>query len=201
VNLVVNALQAMPGQGRLTAKTRAGETAVRLSVQDTGTGMTQDVIEKLFVPFFTTKDVGEGTGLGLPVVHGIVTSHGGTIRVRSTVGQGSTFEIELPVTAEESLADMSAGSATGSYRGIPALRPIPAPHRVLVVDDSLETLEILQRNLTAAGYQVLTATSALEAIRLLERSAVDLVVTDLKMPASADSIWCGTSGRTCAGRR
>jgi len=96
VNLVVNALQAMPSGGRLTVETRVRDGRVLLIVKDTGTGMGPEVIEKLFVPFFTTKDVGEGTGLGLPVAHGIVTSHGGTLRVRSAVGRGARFEISLP---------------------------------------------------------------------------------------------------------
>jgi signal transduction histidine kinase len=98
VNLVVNALQAMPGGGRLSVRTRAGEGCVSLVVEDTGTGMSEEVLDKVFVPFFTTKDVGEGTGLGLPVVHGIVTSHGGSIRAESKLGQGTRFEIRLPVT-------------------------------------------------------------------------------------------------------
>jgi len=101
VNLVVNALQAMPGGGQLTVRTRAGEGQVSLVVEDTGAGMSEDVLDKVFVPFFTTKDVGEGTGLGLPVVHGIVTSHGGSIKVESKVGQGTRFEILLPVTGPE----------------------------------------------------------------------------------------------------
>ncbi len=100
VNLVVNALQAMPDGGRLTVRTRALDDHVALIVEDTGSGMSQDTIAKLFVPFFTTKDVGEGTGLGLPVVHGIVTSHGGRLEVESSPGQGARFAIELPVRQE-----------------------------------------------------------------------------------------------------
>jgi len=101
VNLVVNALQAMPGGGQLTVRTRAGEGQVSLVVKDTGEGMSEDVLDKVFVPFFTTKDVGEGTGLGLPVVHGIVTSHGASIKVESNLGQGTRFEILLPLTGGE----------------------------------------------------------------------------------------------------
>ncbi|MFA6566868.1 MAG: ATP-binding protein [Victivallales bacterium] len=96
VNLVVNALQAMPDGGRLTLSTVNEETYVSLIVEDTGTGMDEKVLEKLFIPFFTTKDVGEGTGLGLPVVHGIVTSHGGSIKVKSEPGKGSRFDMRLP---------------------------------------------------------------------------------------------------------
>jgi len=96
VNLVVNALQAMPDGGRLTIQTECGAGTARLVVMDTGVGMDQETQRQMFVPFFTTKDVDQGTGLGLAVVHGIVTSHGGTITVTSDLGSGSRFCVELP---------------------------------------------------------------------------------------------------------
>ena len=101
VNLVVNAIQAMPEGGTLTLEIRSGKDHALLIVEDTGHGMTEDVRLRIFIPFFTTKDVNEGTGLGLPVVHGIVTLHRGTIRVRSRVGEGSRFEIRFPVGADD----------------------------------------------------------------------------------------------------
>ncbi len=97
VNLVVNALQSMPGAGKITVQTQFCDHKVLLSVEDTGTGMSKEVLDKIFIPFFTTKDVGHGTGLGLPVVYGIVTAHGGTIDVKSEPGSGTRFEIQLPV--------------------------------------------------------------------------------------------------------
>ena len=97
VNLVVNSLQSIPGAGRITVETRFCEPNVYLIVEDTGSGMSKNILEKIFVPFFTTKDVGQGTGLGLPVVHGIVTAHGGSIDVESKVGHGTRFEIQLPI--------------------------------------------------------------------------------------------------------
>jgi len=97
VNLVVNAVQAMPRGGRLTIETQVQDGHVACSVQDTGVGMTEEVLDRLFVPFFTTKEVNQGTGLGLPVVHGIITSHGGTIEVASTPGTGTKFTIRLPL--------------------------------------------------------------------------------------------------------
>ena len=100
VNLVVNATHAMPGGGTLTIATRASGGRVVLSVEDTGIGMSEQVLKEIFIPFFTTKDVNEGTGLGLPVAYGIVTSHGGTIRVQSAPGQGARFDIELPVAPD-----------------------------------------------------------------------------------------------------
>lgn len=97
VNLAVNSLHAMPEGGCLTIKTLADEGHVTLVVADTGIGMSEEVKQQLFLPFFTTKDVGQGTGLGLPVVHGIVTSHGGTIHVNSELGHGARFTIKLPI--------------------------------------------------------------------------------------------------------
>jgi len=103
VNLVVNALQSMPGTGKITVQTRFSDHNVYLIVKDTGTGMSKEVLDKIFVPFFTTKDVGHGTGLGLPVVYGIVTAHGGTIDVKSEPGCGTRFEIQLPAIESEDM--------------------------------------------------------------------------------------------------
>ncbi len=97
VNLVVNAVQAMPNGGRLFLRTRRRKNIVLLEVMDEGIGMNQKILKQIFVPFFTTKDVDQGTGLGLAVVHGIITSHGGKIDVASELGRGSKFSVELPV--------------------------------------------------------------------------------------------------------
>ncbi|MEO0077782.1 MAG: ATP-binding protein [candidate division WOR-3 bacterium] len=101
INLVVNAIQAMPHGGRLTIRTTHEDGYVVLAVEDTGVGMSEEVKRQIFVPFFTTKGVGEGTGLGLPVVHGIVTGHAGRIEVSSELGKGSVFRVLLPVKASE----------------------------------------------------------------------------------------------------
>lgn len=101
VNLVVNAIQAMPEGGVVTIETHSYDDMVTLVVRDTGVGMTDEVKDRIFTPFFTTKDINEGTGLGLAVVHGIVASHGGVIRFESQVGKGTTFEIHLPVSTSQ----------------------------------------------------------------------------------------------------
>ena len=98
VNLVVNAIQAMPHGGKLSIETKVVSDHIILIVEDSGVGMSEDVLKKIFIPFFTTKEINEGTGLGLSVVHGIVTSHKGTIRAQSSVDEGSRFEIKLPIT-------------------------------------------------------------------------------------------------------
>jgi two-component system NtrC family sensor kinase len=99
-NLVVNALQAIDSGGKITVQTQRRGNRISLTVQDTGCGMSDEVMEQIFIPFFTTKDVGQGTGLGLPVVHGIVTAHGGSIHVTSQLGRGTCFVVRLPVTHE-----------------------------------------------------------------------------------------------------
>jgi signal transduction histidine kinase len=96
VNTVVNAIQAMPNSGKLTIRTLASDKFVSLLIEDTGVGMEKSIASQIFQPFFTTKDVGVGTGLGLSVVYGIVTSHGGSIDVDSKVGQGTRIKIMLP---------------------------------------------------------------------------------------------------------
>jgi two-component system NtrC family sensor kinase len=98
VNLVVNSIQAMPKGGKLTLQTLRDDGYVTLVVEDTGVGMSEEVQKQIFVPFYTTKEIGEGTGLGLSVVHGIVSSHGGKIEVNSKEGEGSRFEIKLPIS-------------------------------------------------------------------------------------------------------
>lgn len=96
VNLVVNAIHAMPEGGTLIVETRGGEDGIDVSVEDSGAGISDDVADQIFLPFFTTKDINEGTGLGLAVVHGIVTSHGGTVKMKTEVGKGTRFMIHLP---------------------------------------------------------------------------------------------------------
>jgi two-component system NtrC family sensor kinase len=97
INLVVNAIHAMPDGGTLTITTGVKGGLVLMAVQDTGTGIEKETQEKIFLPFFTTKDVDQGTGLGLSVVYGIINEHGGVVNVDSRLGVGSTFEIELPI--------------------------------------------------------------------------------------------------------
>jgi signal transduction histidine kinase len=97
VNLVVNAIHAMPDGGQLTIKTGVDQNRVSMAVRDTGRGIPEDIVNKIFLPFFTTKEVDQGTGLGLSVVYGIVNEHGGTVKVDSQPGAGASFEIKLPI--------------------------------------------------------------------------------------------------------
>ncbi len=147
---------------------------VRLSVSDTGAGMDRATQQRIFEPFFTTKAVGEGTGLGLAVVHGIVQSHGGAISVSSEPGKGTRFDLYFPVLEVEMSSTQTEGVALMRGHG----------EHVLVVDDEAVLADVEKRRLERMGYVVTTKTSAAEAIAALraQPDAYSLVITDLGMP-------------------
>jgi two-component system cell cycle sensor histidine kinase/response regulator CckA len=185
MNLAVNARDAMPQGGVLTISAENAELTpedtlkypypvdpgryVRLSVSDTGTGMSEEVRTHIFEPFFTTKEPGKGTGLGLSTVYAIVKQSGGCISVQSEAGNGTAFEVYLPRAEERS-------SCTSS----------PAPVDEVLVVAADETLQaLIRRVLQKSGYGVVEARTAEEALDLAERHAgrLRLVVTDLSLPA------------------
>ena len=146
---------------------------VQLTVRDTGQGMAPEIVERIFDPFFTTKAVGEGTGMGLAVVHGIVQSIGGEILVASQPGAGTTFTILLPEAA-------GAADSTEATLG-----PLPTgSHSILFIDDEEMLVKIIQVMLKKLGYQVVAQTSSLEAAKIFQAQPekFDLVITDQTMP-------------------
>ena len=147
---------------------------VRLAVRDTGAGMAPDIIDKIFDPFFTTKKVGEGTGLGLSVVHGIVKQHDGYITVESEPDKGSTFTVYPPVRLPENQKPKRSGDDAV---------PTGTEH-ILFVDDEEALVEMGEDILAELGYEVTSRTSAREALALfrLDPSRFDLVITDQTMP-------------------
>ena len=100
MNLIVNAVQAMPNGGCIKINTGIENNQVFILIKDNGTGISENILEKIFLPFFTTKDINEGTGLGLPVVHGIISAHKGTITVKSEINKGTEFKVCLPINME-----------------------------------------------------------------------------------------------------
>jgi PAS domain S-box-containing protein len=146
---------------------------VRISVKDTGYGMTPDVIERIFDPYFTTKEKGVGTGLGLAVVHGIVKKSGGAIKVESEIGKGTTFHIYLPK------ADIFAPIKSDQPKAIEG-----GSERILFVDDEKMLVDIGQQVLQRLGYDVVSRTSPIEALELFKAKPdfFDLVITDKTMP-------------------
>ena len=148
---------------------------VVLSISDCGSGIPQEVMDRMFDPFYTTKAVGHGTGLGLSTVLGIVEGHGGFILVESTVGKGTTFRAYLP--ALEGSESVSTGAG-------PSAVPKGKGELILVVDDESAILQVARDVLSRGGYAVLTATNSSEALGLVEKHRGELkaVITDIMMP-------------------
>ena len=172
INLAINARDAMPGGGTLAIETSFSDGHVRLAVSDTGSGIEPELLERIFEPFYTTKEVGLGTGLGLATVHGIVTQSGGRVDVVSSPGMGSTFTVLLPA------ADASLEPASE-----PAERPrIGGDETLLLCEDEDGVRKLLELVLRGAGYTVLSAAGPEEGLALAARHAVDALVTDIVMP-------------------
>jgi CheY-like chemotaxis protein len=190
VNLAVNARDAMPEGGTLTLDTeniavdrvyastrtdlRPGRY-VRLRVSDTGVGMSREVAARAFEPFFTTKPKGQGTGLGLATIHGIVTQAGGHVQIYSEPGLGTTFTVLLPTT-DAPVPDALEEERSEPVRG--------GGETILVVEDEPAMLEVTRRILADHGYTVLTADSGPAALALVEGhgAAIDVLLTDVVMP-------------------
>jgi CheY-like chemotaxis protein len=191
VNLAVNARDAMPGGGTLSIETDAVEVDdawsagmpelhhgchVRLRVSDTGSGMSQEVARRAFEPFFTTKPKGEGTGLGLATVYGIVTQAGGQVHVCSEPGIGTSFTVLLPAAADDATAAHPAATEEE-----PQAQPRSAT--VLVVEDEEAMRDLTARILRGGGYGVVATGSGRQAIEHAGGGdAIDLLLTDVIMP-------------------
>jgi CheY-like chemotaxis protein len=189
-NLVVNARDAMPRGGRLTIETadvmldddycathvgvRPGRYA-RLSVSDSGIGMSADVQARIFEPFFTTKEAGKGSGLGLATVYGIVKQSGGNIWVYSEQGLGATFKMYLPVDVTEAAAAGQAEPARVQWS--------KGTETVLLVEDAPMIRRLARQIMTRAGYTVIEAGDANQALDLFNNDPrIDVLLTDLIMP-------------------
>lgn len=187
VNMVVNARDAMNGEGRLTirigkAEPESGVRSPKLSsdcmaieVIDTGPGIAPQHIDRIFEPFFTTKEVGKGTGLGLSQVYGFAQQSGGWVGVRSQLGQGATFVLYLPSAIPEPQGDTDLSASVHQAGDLKC---------VLVVEDNADVREFVDRMLTDLGFRTALAASAGEALDYLERdhAAFDVVFSDVVMP-------------------
>ena len=190
LNLCVNAQDAMTAGGRLSLtnamvtpgadlvarhQLRTGEIYARCSVADTGSGISPQVLARIFQPFFTTKAVGKGTGLGLPIVQRIVQEAGGFIDVESVIGQGTTFHLYLPLARERVTPAVEQ----------PKISLMHGKGRILVVDDVDLLRDFAQGFLQMAGFDVVTAENGQAALKILENDPkpVDIILTDYNMPA------------------
>ncbi len=146
---------------------------VKLTVRDTGTGIDHEIKDRIFDPYFTTKEVGKGTGIGLSVVHGIVKSHNGAISVDSKFGEGTTFSILFPMAEEEAVTETE-----------PADKFPTGNERILIVDDEESMVNIGRGRLERLGYQVEVRTNPIDALELFraDPDEFDLVITDMTMP-------------------
>lgn len=197
VNLVVNARDAMPQGGKLIVRTEnlknhqgialandeilpPGEW-VKIEVEDTGTGIAPDVLPRIFEPFFSTKDVGAGTGLGLATVHGIVAQTGGFIDVSSVVGKGTTFIVYLPRHIGN--GDVKADTAAVVEEKA-EVSDLTGSSTILLVEDEDAVRTFSTRALSNKGYNVIDAPGGVEALRLLDEKKIipELLITDVMMP-------------------
>jgi PAS domain S-box-containing protein len=178
LNLIMNAEYEMNKAhvgGNLTIKTERTDNIIRVLVKDDGQGISSENMEKLFQPFFTTKKVGDGTGLGLSVCHGIVAEHNGRIYAESDEGNGATFIVELPILRQEEETKPSESDVVKAEETVGA--------RILVVDDEPSITQVLKRVLTAEGYDVETTNKASDALNMIKGGkSYALILLDIKLP-------------------
>ncbi len=170
INLIKNAVEALPNGGKIKISTGIDHDAIVVKISDNGVGITKDNMSKLFTPFWTTKGF-QATGMGLASSLGIVNRHQGEILVDSKEGAGTVFTVRLPFAAK--LCDLS-----NSFAGETDDKPL----RVLCIDDDERLTELLQQSLTGLGFHVCSAFSGKQALEVLEKTSVDVVLTDLGMP-------------------
>jgi CheY-like chemotaxis protein/anti-sigma regulatory factor (Ser/Thr protein kinase) len=198
INLVLNAVDALPKGGTIRLRAESSGETVTLRISDTGVGMTEAVRKRCFEPFFTTKGK-HGSGLGLAMVYGIVTRHGGQITVDSTKDQGTTFTLRLPLVQQTAATPANEPLAPVGEHPPPLSATLlrsdcgnvlssdssekPAPVlKILIVDDDKSARVLIKRFLELKDHTVLAVSTGQEALEAFRRDPVDLVITDRAMP-------------------
>lgn len=185
VNLINNASDAIKSKGEgglIKIRSEHRDRKIVVSFEDSGTGIAEEVVNRIFDPFYTTKSVGKGTGLGLSISYGIINEHGGNIYASSSPGAGTTFVVELPVLDKTvSAADNAAGDGA-AVEGAAELAAMASGKRVLVLDDEPIVLDLLHDALGGAGFHVDKTSSGKEALSLLKDTDYDVIISDIKMP-------------------
>jgi CheY-like chemotaxis protein len=163
----------------IVIRTAVRGSNVALEISDNGPGIASAELPRIWDPFWTTKEEGEGTGLGLSVVHGIVTEHGGTIDVETRVGAGTTFTVSLPTFGR----DLSDGRAPIEVIAAgPSSPNADRPLDILVIDDEEVIVGLLVRYFSSRGHAVVPAHEGHQALRVAQRASFDVVICDLRMP-------------------
>ncbi|MEN8613662.1 PAS domain S-box protein [Dehalogenimonas sp. THU2] len=177
LNLIVNAEHAMKkahDKGKLVVKTERMNGNIRISITDDGPGMSDEIMRKLFQPFFTTKDPGEGTGLGLSLSLGIIREHGGTINVESREGEGAAFIVELPIVESVALPVVEAESVNTHH--------VINKAQILIVDDEPTVGELVKAILNRFGHEVTVCHDPLLGLERLTENSYDFIILDIRMP-------------------
>ena len=177
LNLIVNAETEMSlahDKGRLSIKTEKIDNAIRISFKDDGPGIAKENMDKIFNPFFTTREVGEGTGLGLSMCHGIIAEHNGQIYAKSKSGKGATFIVELPIVTRPEQLELAEPEVEEAEEAAKA--------KILVVDDEPTVLSLVSRVLTDEGHEVETIDNADDALEMIESKRYHLILLDIQMP-------------------
>ena len=175
VNMIFNAVDAMPEGGEIMLRAEEVNESVIISVSDTGIGMSDEVRRRVFDPFFSTKG-DAGTGMGLAISFGIIRRHDGNVEVESQLGAGATFRIQLPLASSDELAAAEESAAR------PPQALSTRPTKFLIIDDEEYVREILKDILEAEGYEVVTAATGQEGIEAFDAQTFDAIFTDVQMP-------------------
>jgi CheY-like chemotaxis protein len=201
LNVALNARDAMPDGGSLTIHTSTVEIAapmateddlapgfyVLIALEDTGSGMPEDVVARVFEPFFSTKPGSRGTGLGLSMVYGFAKQSGGTVKIASELGRGTTVSLFLPLAGND-VQPVALNAAP--------VTPAAAPRTILVVEDEAAVRSVVRRQLESLGHRVLVAEAATEALLLIQGpGAPDVLLTDVVLKTGINGIDLAEAAR------
>jgi CheY-like chemotaxis protein len=200
LNVALNARDAMPDGGTLTIRTSKTEIThaprmeddlpigqyAMLAIQDTGTGMPPEIVQRVFEPFFTTKTQGTGSGLGLSMVYGFAKQSGGSVTIASDVGRGTTVIIYLPLTKKQPAQDTTPAML---------MTPPVISHRILVVEDEAAVRSTVRRQLETLGHTVLVAENAENALLILNSDPPDVLLTDVVLGSGMNGIDLADAAR------
>ena len=190
LGMINNAMAALEGRAerRVTVRTWSEGATIFLSVADTGVGIPEENLTKVFDPFFTTREVGQGVGLGLSTCYAVIEKFGGTVHVESQLNHGTTFTIELPLGTPDEITTEYVPLEDDEQR---------RPGRVLVIEDEEDLRSMYELALKQEGYEVVLAADAAEGIEAISREQFDVIVLDMKLPGADGGDFCAHVEANC----